>query len=146
MRFTAAVAAAAAGLLLVGSQAAAKARPATPAAVVRAWRAALDRDDNEAAADLFAKNAVVTQNGVSLVLFSHRVAVLWNSGLPCTGRIVRLTVQKDVADATFVLGNRRSSRCDAPGIRARATFRVRQGKIVRWSQLPVGQAPVRIRA
>ena len=54
------------------------------------WSAALDRDDNEAAADLFAKNAVVTQNGVSLVLFSHRVAVLWNSGLPCTGRIVRL--------------------------------------------------------
>ena len=36
-------------------------------------------------------------------------------------------------------GNRRSSRCDAPGIRARATFRVRQGKIVRWSQSRSGR-------
>ncbi|HEY7603270.1 MAG TPA: limonene-1,2-epoxide hydrolase family protein [Gaiellaceae bacterium] len=141
MRLTAAVAVAAAGLLAAGLPAAAKTRPATPAAVVRAWSAALDRDDNEAAADLFAKNAVVSQGGLSVVLFSHRIAVLWNSGLPCTGRIVRLTVKKDVADATFVLGNRRSSKCDAPGTRARATFRVRNGKIARWTQLPVRQAP-----
>jgi limonene-1,2-epoxide hydrolase len=130
---------AAAGLVVLGPASAAK-RPATPAEVVRAWSAALDRDDNDAAADLFAPNAVVTQNGLSLVLLDHRLAVLWNSGLPCTGRIVKLTVRKDVADATFVLGNRRSSKCDAPGARARATFKVRKGKIVRWTQLPVPPA------
>jgi limonene-1,2-epoxide hydrolase len=130
-----------AAVVLSGSQAAAKARPATPAAVVRAWSAALERDDNEAAASLFAKNAVVSQNGLSLVLFSHRIAVLWNSGLPCTGRIVRITVKKNVADAIFVLGNRHSSKCDAPGARARAAFTVRNGKIVRWAQLPVQSKP-----
>ncbi|MGE5274262.1 MAG: hypothetical protein ACM3QU_10975 [Verrucomicrobiota bacterium] len=53
------------------------------------------------------------------------------------GRLVRLTVGKDVADATFVLGNRRRVKCDAPGIGARALFRVRKGKIVARAQVAV---------
>ena len=40
----------------------------SPAAVVRAWSAALARDDNQAAANLFARTAVVVQNGLALVL------------------------------------------------------------------------------
>lgn len=112
-----------------------------PAAAVRAWSAALDRDDNQAAADLFANGAVVVQNGRALVLSTRKLRVLWNSGLPCTGRITALTVKGNVADATFVLGNRKSSKCDGPGLKARAKFTVRRGKIVRWEQLPVVAAP-----
>ena len=68
--------------------------------------------------------------------------MIWNSGLPCTGRIVKLTVKGSAADATFVLGNRKSSKCDAPGQKARAKFTVRNGKIVRWEQLPVPAGPI----
>jgi limonene-1,2-epoxide hydrolase len=123
--------------IVLGAGAAEAKAPAGPAAVVRAWTAALNRGDNEADANLFAKNAVVVQNGLKLVLFSHHVAVLWMQGLPCSGRLVRLTVKKDVADATFVLGTRQRVKCDAPGIKARALFRVRKGRIVAWAQVAV---------
>jgi limonene-1,2-epoxide hydrolase len=123
--------------LVLGAASVGAKRLLGPAAVVRAWTAALDRGDNEAAANLFAKNAVVVQNGLKLVLFNHHVAMLWMEGLPCSGRIVKLKVEKDVADATFVLGNRKNVKCDAPGIKARALFRVRKGKIVAWAQVAV---------
>ena len=109
-----------------------------PAAVVRAWSAAVNRSDNEAAANLFAKDAVVAQGGYILRLRTHRLAVLWNKGLPCSGRILHITVSKNVADATFLLGDRSAARrCDAPGQKARAAFTVRNGKIAAWVQLPV---------
>jgi hypothetical protein len=61
-------------------------------------------------------------------------AVDWNASLPCSGRIVSIKTDGDMATATFVLGNRRKSRCDGPGKRATALFRVRRGKIVLWHQ------------
>jgi limonene-1,2-epoxide hydrolase len=127
-------AAALVALLLVAP---ASAAPKTPAQVVRAWSAALNRGDNEAAANLFAKNAVVTQNGVKLVLSTHHLAVLWNEGLPCAGHILKITVTKNIADAIFRLGERKGIKCDAPGIEARAAFKIVNGKIVYWAQLPV---------
>ena len=127
---------AAAVLLVLAPSAPAKAPPG-PAAVVRAWTAALNRSDNEAAANLFAKNAVVIQNGLKLVLFTHHLAVLWMEGVPCSGSLVRVRVTQNIADAIFVLGSRKGIKCDAPGIKARAAFVVRNGKIVRWVQLPV---------
>ena len=127
---------AAAVLLVLAPSAPAKAPP-RPAAVVRAWTAALNRSDNEAAANLFAKNAVVIQNGLRLVLFTHHLAVLWMEGVPCSGRLIRVRVTQNIADAIFVLGSRKGIKCDAPGIKARAAFVVRNGKIVRWVQLPV---------
>ena len=123
-------------LLVLAPSAPAKAPP-RPAAVVRAWTAALNRSDNEAAANLFAKNAVVIQNGLKLVLFTHHLAVLWMEGVPCSGRLIRVRVTQNIADAIFVLGSRKGIKCDAPGIKARAAFVVRNGKIVRWVQLPV---------
>ena len=132
----AAVALVVAAAIAAGTAGAAR-RPPGPAAVVRAWTAALDRDDNEAAANLFAKNAVVVQNGLKLVLFTHHIAVLWMEGLPCSARIVKMTVKGDIADTTFVIGNRPKIKCDAPGIKARAIFRVRKGKIVAWAQVAV---------
>jgi limonene-1,2-epoxide hydrolase len=112
----------------------------SPAAVVRAWSAAVNRGDNEAAAKLFATNATVAQGGYILRLKTHRLAVLWNKGLPCGASILTITVdrKRGAADATFLLRNRSPVQlCDAPGIRARAAFTVRRGKIVAWVQLPV---------
>ncbi|MGH3094042.1 MAG: hypothetical protein ACRDOG_17175 [Gaiellaceae bacterium] len=46
------------------------------------------------------------------------------------------------ATATFLLGNRGTSRCDAPGGRVAAVFRVQEGKIVLFRQLPDETAPL----
>jgi limonene-1,2-epoxide hydrolase len=108
-----------------------------PATVVRAWSAALNRNDNEHAARLFAHGARVVQPGVDVRLRSHALAVAFNNALPCAGRIVALEVQGDRATATFVLGQRPKHRCDGPGQKAAALFVVRNGKIVRWEQVPV---------
>jgi hypothetical protein len=125
-------------LVLVGGAPAAS----SPASVVRAWSAALNKGNNEAAANLFAKNAIVAQPGYTLPLKTHKLAVLWNKSLPCAGHILWITVKKNVADATFRLSDRSPvQRCDAPGTRARAAFTVVKGKIAAFVQLPVIPKP-----
>jgi limonene-1,2-epoxide hydrolase len=109
----------------------------TPAAVVRQWSAALNRNDNEHAAQLFARGARVVQPGVDVRLVSHKLAVAFNNALPCAGRIVAIDVRGNRATATFVLGQRPKHRCDGPGQKAAALFVVRNGKIVRWEQVAV---------
>jgi len=106
----------------------------SPESVVRAWSQALNSDDNARAADLFARDAEVVQAGHVLTLRTHAQAVRWNSTLPCSGQIVSITSNDHTATATFELGDRTSSRCDAPGERATAIFRVKKGKIVLWHQ------------
>jgi limonene-1,2-epoxide hydrolase len=110
---------------------------AAPAQVARAWSKALNANHNVAAAKLFAQNARVVQAGVDVRLSSRALAVAFNDALPCAGRIVAITVKGDRATATFVLGRRPKHRCDAPGAKAAAVFTVRDGKIVRWQQVPV---------
>jgi limonene-1,2-epoxide hydrolase len=102
--------------------------------VVRAWSAALNQDDNNTAGSLFAKNAEIVQGGHVLTLRTRHQAVAWNSALPCSGRIVSIHTRGQTATATFVLGDRRHSRCDGPGQQATAIFRVVHGKIVLWHQ------------
>jgi limonene-1,2-epoxide hydrolase len=114
---------------------------ATPAEVVRAWSRALNSNDNERAARLFAHNARVVQPGVDVRLNTHALAVAFNAALPCAGRIVEIRVSGNRATATFVLGQRPKHRCDAPGAKAAALFVVRQGKIVLWQQVPVPEKP-----
>ncbi len=108
----------------------------------RAWSAALNASDNEAAANLFAPNTEIIQNG-EIVLRTHRDAVRWNAGLPCGGRITRVIQQrKDQVLVVFRLTGRPGHRCDAPGIEAAAVFRVEHGKIVLWRQtVPPDEAP-----
>ena len=113
----------------------------SPESVVRAWSSALNAGDNEGAAELFAPGARIVQGGAEERLGSHAEAVAWNAGLPCSGRIVRVQSRGDTVTATFVLGDRETSRCDGPGAKARAVFRVRAGKIVLWHQVPVPEAP-----
>ncbi len=115
---------------------------ASPESVVRAWSQSLDSDDNEAAANLFAPNARVIQDGRLLVLRTHADAVAWNTALPCSGEIVSISTQGATATATFLLGDRKHSHCDGrPGSKATALFRVLKGKIVLWHQTDGGGPP-----
>jgi hypothetical protein len=113
----------------------------SPDRVVRDWSRALNAGDNEAAADLFAEDAEVIQAGVVTRLRTHGDAVAWNSLLPCSGRIVALSRHGPEVRATFLLGNRKTSPCDAPGAQATALFRIEHGKIVLWHQLQSGGSP-----
>jgi limonene-1,2-epoxide hydrolase len=115
--------------------------PPSAESVVRAWSQALNTDDNERAADLFAPGAEVVQPGQVLRLRTHADAVAWNSALPCAGRIVSIKTAGQTATATFELGDRRKSRCDGPGQRATAIFRVVKGKIVLWHQTASPNSP-----
>jgi limonene-1,2-epoxide hydrolase len=108
--------------------------PPSTESVVRAWSQALNTDDNERAADLFAKGAEIVQGNTVTTLHTHREAVAWNSHLPCSGEIVSITARGNTAKATFKLGDRQHSRCDGPGQEATAIFRVVKGKIVLWHQ------------
>jgi hypothetical protein len=110
-------------------------KPPSPEAVARAWSAALNRNDNDAAAALFAPNAKVVQNG-TLNLRDHAAAASWNSLLPCGGRIT--SVEQRSADevvAEFDLIERPGHACDGLSRKAAALFRVRGGKIVLWQQV-----------
>jgi hypothetical protein len=113
---------------------------ASPEEVVRNWSEALNADDNDGAADLFASGAEVVQAGMSYRLTRHDEAVRWNAALPCNGKIVELEVDEDEVTAVFVLSDSKTMPCDAPGARTTAIFTVRDGKIVRWEQ-PSGGAP-----
>jgi limonene-1,2-epoxide hydrolase len=110
--------------------------------VVRAWSQALNMDDNKGAADLFAPGAEVVQAGRVITLRTHADAVAWNSSLPCSGEIVSIKSKGQTATATFELGDRPHSRCDGPGDRATAIFRVVKGKIVLWHQTSSSTTPV----
>ena len=114
----------------------------SPEDTARAWSAALNKSDNEAAGSLFAANTEIIQNG-EIVLQTHRDAVRWNAGLPCGGRITRVIHQrKDQVLVVFRLTERPGHHCDAPGIEAAAVFRVEHGKIVLWRQTnPPEEAP-----
>jgi hypothetical protein len=110
--------------------------------VARAWSAALDRSDNEAAASLFADGAQVIQSDET-VLASHADAVTWNAALPCGGRIEKVIQRApDEVLVVFLLGERPRHTCDAPGADAAAIFRVEHGKIVLWHQtVPPDESP-----
>ena len=107
-------------------------------AVVRAWSAALNAGDNEAAADLFAPGALIVQAGVAVPLPGHAAAVQWNASLPCSGTIVdvELDVARRIVVAVFALGDRSTGPCNAaPGTLAAAAFLIENGKIVVWQQV-----------
>jgi limonene-1,2-epoxide hydrolase len=111
---------------------------ASPEEVVRSWSEALNADDNDGAADLFAGGAEVVQAGMSYRLSGHDEAVRWNAALPCDGKIVELEVDEDEVTAVFVLSDSNTTPCDAPGAKVTAIFTVRDGKIVRWEQPGAG--------
>ncbi len=112
--------------------------PAELEQVVRAWSEALNSGDDQAAAELFAAEALVIQGDLAIALRSFEDAVEFNDGLPCSGQIVRLSTESPVVTAVFELGDRPDSVCDVePGTLAAAQFLFENGKIVIWRQIPV---------
>jgi limonene-1,2-epoxide hydrolase len=111
-------------------------------AVARAWSAALDRTDNDAAAKLFANGAQVVQTD-EITLATHADALRWNAALPCGGRIKKVIRRApDEVLVVFLLNERPHHMCDAPGSDAAAIFRVEHGKIVLWHQtVPPDEEP-----
>jgi hypothetical protein len=110
--------------------------PPSPPAIVRAWSRDLNADRNAAGAKLFAPHARVIQPGVDVRL-TPKLAVAFEESLPCGGRIVELRRKGNRVTAIFLLTERPTHRCDAPGVKAAAMFVVRNGKIVLWHQIPV---------
>jgi limonene-1,2-epoxide hydrolase len=108
---------------------------ASPVSVTRTWSNALNAGDNEAAAKLFAKGAKVYQSGTVTQLRTLADAIRFNAALPCSGHITHIEADGDTTTATFLLGPRKDSPCDAPGATATAQFQVRHGKIIVWRQL-----------
>jgi hypothetical protein len=117
------------------------ATPGKMRAVVRAWSRRLNAGDNKGAARLFSLPAVVIQPPLAYRLESYEQVALWHAGLPCSGEIVSISIRGRYATAVFRLGNRGTSRCDAPEALAAARFGIVRGKIVSWEQVPVPATP-----
>ena len=89
---------------------------------------------------LFAPPAVFVQGGAFSARTRADVAAHRSSR---AGRIVSITVKGESATAVFVLADGKHRRCDARGQKAAAIFRVRNGKIVSWVQIPVPKQQAR---
>lgn len=108
-----------------------------PATIVESWSRAINASDDEAAANLFADGATVIQGAQSIRLSAHSQAVSFNASLPCGGKVIEESLDGDEVTATFELTERPGHRCDGAGQTAVAVFRISDGKITLWRQLPV---------
>jgi SnoaL-like protein len=108
----------------------------TPAQVVRAWSAALNRGDEEAAAALFGPKAVFVAGDYQTVLRTRAQVLAFHREIGWCGPIVRLAREGEEIVAQFSLASRRSGRCErGGGERASVAFRIRDGKIVFFDQI-----------
>jgi hypothetical protein len=122
-----------------------QARPAKPAPrpgdekVIRGWNKAVNSGNYEKAASYFAPKAVVTQDYV-LQFPSHKIAVEWNSGLPCRADITFIRPEATTTLAGFHLREGPHGGCKGGGS-AQVRFTIRRGLIRRWQQIvnPPGQ-------
>jgi limonene-1,2-epoxide hydrolase len=108
----------------------------TPAQVVRAWSAALNRDDEEAASALFGPKAVFVAGDYQTVLRTRAEVLAFHRAMGWCGPIVRLVANGNEVEAQFSLASRPSGHCERGGReRGSVAFRVRDGKIVRFDQI-----------
>jgi hypothetical protein len=121
-----------AAVLALAGPALAADRPAEMRAVVHAWSARLNAGDNAGLARLFSVPTVVVQGQYAYRLSTRKEIAAWYAGLPCSGRIVSISVHGRYATAVFRLGNRGSTKCDGPGTLAAARFEIVGGKIRAW--------------
>jgi hypothetical protein len=105
-------------------------------AVVRAWSRYLNTGNNAAEARLFSLPVTVIQGRFAFRLETSNQIAEWHAALPCSGRILSISVRGRFATAVFRLGNRTTSKCDAPGMLAAARFTIVRGKITMWQQVP----------
>jgi ketosteroid isomerase-like protein len=108
----------------------------TPAQVVRAWSAALNRGDEEAASALFGPNAVFVAGDYQTVLRTHADVLAFHQEMVWCGPIVRLAAHGDEVEAQFSLATRPNRHCERGGReRGSVYFRIRDGKIVFFDQI-----------
>lgn len=132
------VAAVAAAVLIAPAASAGSADSAAAAKrVVRQWSERLNAYDNAGVARLFARPAAILQNGALYQLRTYDDIARWHRSLPCAGRIVSITVKGVDATVVFALRTGKNRRCDAPGQKVAAVFRISGGKIRAWAQVPV---------
>jgi limonene-1,2-epoxide hydrolase len=115
-------------------------KPAAPADVVASWSQAINAGDDEAAAKLFAPDAVVIQGGQRTQLPGKAEALVFNSSLPCGGKVVKQSVAGNEVTATFTLTRRPDHMCDGTGEPAVTVFTIEDGKITLWHELPQATA------
>ncbi len=113
------------------------------AAIIQLWATRLNKGDYDGIAKLFSVPAIFIQGPYEYRLVNLKQVALWNSGLPCSGKIVAVIFRGSSATAIFKLGTRPSIKCDAPGTYAAARFKFVKGKIVEWAQVtvPAGKVP-----
>jgi hypothetical protein len=102
--------------------------------VIRGWNKAENAGDYEHAARYFARNAIVIQSYI-LQLPTHRLAVEWNSGLPCRADITFLKGERATTLVGFDLREGPGGKCKEGGS-AQVRFTIRGGLIRQWRQLP----------
>jgi hypothetical protein len=118
--------------------AAPKSAPASsPEAVVLDWSDALNHGLNDDAAGYFAaETTVVSEDGRVLVLRGRDQASAFNASIACQGRIIGLSRKADRVWAAFILDQRGTFACPAPGVIDTARLTVEGGRIVRFEDLP----------
>jgi hypothetical protein len=108
----------------------------TPAEVVRAWSAALNSGDEEAAAELFGPKAVFVAGDYQTVLRTREQVLAFHREMVWCGPIVRLRAHSDEVEAQFSLASRPYGHCERGGReRGSVYFRIRDGKIVFFDQI-----------
>ena len=108
----------------------------TPAQVVRAWSAAWNHGDEEAAAALFGPKAVFVAGDYQTVLRTHDEVLAFHREMVWCGPIVRLHAHGDDVEAQFSLASPTNGHCERGGReRGSVEFRVRDGKIVFFDQI-----------
>ena len=128
------------GILAITSTGCGGSKAQDPEAVVDSWSQAINGGDDEAAAKLFAKDAVVIQDGQRLTLASEAEALAFNASLPCGARVVGKKSDGNDVTTTFTLTRRPGHMCDGTGQAVVTVFTIEDGKITLWHQLPSGAA------
>ena len=105
--------------------------------VVRTWSERLNAYDNAGVPRLFTRPTAIVQGGALYQLRTYDDIARWHRSLPCAGKIVSITVAGQDATVVFALRSGKNRRCDAPGQKVAAVFRVSGGKIRVWAQVAV---------
>jgi hypothetical protein len=119
-------------------------------AVVRAWTANLNAENNGAEARLFSVPALITlmEGPYGCWCLTPAEVVQFHAQLRCSGEIVSIKVRGRYATAVFrLLRDRETSTCDSPpGSLTAVRFTIVRGKITAWEQIwwkPPGRAAIR---
>ena len=105
--------------------------------VIRGWVDAVSAGRYGRAADYFARDAVVEQV-TEIRLRTRADALAFNRGLPCRARLTDVRDEGDTSLAAFRLLPGPGGPCDGA---ARVRFKIRDGLIREWRQLPEPAAP-----